>query len=248
MFTLEELESKDIIEVSYESMKKAFENFRNVKSDNKGLLQLDINFFIVEGVQKCIDKDNSILYIYFKIDEKKICKLELYYKDKSHFIIIGENKFNLITQENWGYKYNDGLKRQMGINKMREHIQYYNSMFLAIFQYLTVVLDNRKTIIKEVKMDNKVSKQENIKNDNSKKVNNIIKKKVINLSNDNIKYKLTINNEIANNLIKRTYTRRTETWQVRGYERHYKSGKVTYVKPFIKGNKNGKIENKVYKI
>lgn len=40
-----------------------------------------------------------------------------------------------------------------------------------------------------------------------------------------------------------------EHWEVRGHYRHYKSGKVVYVKPFEKGkNRDAKIKDKVYKI
>lgn len=37
-----------------------------------------------------------------------------------------------------------------------------------------------------------------------------------------------------------------ESWNVRGHYRHYASGKVTYVKPYVKGKKDGKITPKTY--
>lgn len=38
-----------------------------------------------------------------------------------------------------------------------------------------------------------------------------------------------------------------EHWEVKGHFRHYKNGKVVYIKPFSKGkNKDAKIENRVY--
>ena len=40
-----------------------------------------------------------------------------------------------------------------------------------------------------------------------------------------------------------------EHWEVKGHFRHYKSGKVVYIKPFSKGkNKDVKVENRVYKL
>jgi hypothetical protein len=40
-----------------------------------------------------------------------------------------------------------------------------------------------------------------------------------------------------------------EHWEVKGHFRHYKSGKVVYIKPFSKGkNKNAKVENRVYSL
>lgn len=44
----------------------------------------------------------------------------------------------------------------------------------------------------------------------------------------------------------REYTRHTEAWEVRGHERHYKSGKVVMIKPYTKGN--GKVKDTKYKI
>lgn len=40
-----------------------------------------------------------------------------------------------------------------------------------------------------------------------------------------------------------------EHWEVKGHFRHYKSGKVVYIKPFSKGkNKEAKIENRTYRL
>lgn len=40
-----------------------------------------------------------------------------------------------------------------------------------------------------------------------------------------------------------------EHWEVKGHFRHYKSGKVVYIKPFSKGkNKDSKTENRIYKL
>lgn len=37
-------------------------------------------------------------------------------------------------------------------------------------------------------------------------------------------------------------------WSVRGHIRHYKSGKVTYVHPYIKGDKSGEFRGKLYQM
>lgn len=49
---------------------------------------------------------------------------------------------------------------------------------------------------------------------------------------------------------KREYTRKTESWKSRGYYRRKskKNPEMIWVAPSIKGNKNGKVEDKVYKI
>jgi hypothetical protein len=41
--------------------------------------------------------------------------------------------------------------------------------------------------------------------------------------------------------------RHTEAWAVRGHPRHYKSGKVVWIKPYVKGDKD-KIEPKEYRV
>ena len=46
----------------------------------------------------------------------------------------------------------------------------------------------------------------------------------------------------------RAYTRHIESWAVRGHIRRYKSGKVAYIKPFIKGDRNVPVQNKVYQV
>lgn len=44
----------------------------------------------------------------------------------------------------------------------------------------------------------------------------------------------------------RDYIRHIEAWGVRGHERHYKSGKVVFVKPYTKGK--GKVKETTYEI
>ena len=46
----------------------------------------------------------------------------------------------------------------------------------------------------------------------------------------------------------RTFTRHTESWLVRGHYRHYKSGKVIAIKPFVKGDRSVPVQNKVYQV
>lgn len=49
--------------------------------------------------------------------------------------------------------------------------------------------------------------------------------------------------------VPRSYERHTESWEVRGYVRHYKSGKTVFVKPYTKGKKTEKpSEDKVYNV
>lgn len=57
----------------------------------------------------------------------------------------------------------------------------------------------------------------------------------------------TINDSI-NNLKTREYNRHVESWTQRGHWREYKSGKRIWIKPQLKGVKNGTIATKKYKL
>lgn len=65
-------------------------------------------------------------------------------------------------------------------------------------------------------------------------------KHVIKLSGD-ITYSIVADTEQH-----RQYRRYCEAWEVRGHYRHYKSGKVSYVKPHVKGQ--GKLKTKTYSL
>lgn len=53
---------------------------------------------------------------------------------------------------------------------------------------------------------------------------------------------------VASKIRSRKIVRVAECWSVRGHYRHYKSGKVVYIKPFEKGTNKGKIVPKKYDI
>jgi|SRR5690554_3111764 len=46
----------------------------------------------------------------------------------------------------------------------------------------------------------------------------------------------------------RQYNRQTESWRVRGHWRTYKSGKRVWIKPQVRGKKDGKIKPTIYKV
>lgn len=57
-----------------------------------------------------------------------------------------------------------------------------------------------------------------------------------------------INPTVASKIRSKKIVRVAECWSVRGHYRHYKSGKVVYIKPFEKGTNKGKIVPKKYDI
>ena len=58
----------------------------------------------------------------------------------------------------------------------------------------------------------------------------------------------TDSSTVASKIRSRKIVRVAECWSVRGHYRHYKSGKVVYIKPFEKGANKGKIVPKKYDI
>jgi hypothetical protein len=69
---------------------------------------------------------------------------------------------------------------------------------------------------------------------------------VLKLDLNPIKYELTLDAELCD-LIKRNYNRHTLGWTVRGHWRTYKSGKKTWIKPSVRGDKD-KITGKIYEV
>lgn len=62
------------------------------------------------------------------------------------------------------------------------------------------------------------------------------------LNNDRIVYTINVSNKVFKNI--KNYHRHTLSWKVLEHCRHYKSGKVAWIKPFTKGT--GKIKLKTY--
>ena len=109
-------------------------------------------------------------------------------------------------------------------------INYYATNTNIIHQNIT----EKKTVINKSKSSNKNNKKKN-----NKKVRKIImSNRVINVPNN-----------VTDIEVKRGYTRRTESWKVKGFWRTYKSGKKVWIKPSVRGNKNVKnINTNIYEL
>lgn len=59
---------------------------------------------------------------------------------------------------------------------------------------------------------------------------------------------ISSNEKLSKKLSSKKRQRLTESWNVRGHYRHYKSGKTVYVNPYTKGSKEGKSVPREYKI
>lgn len=105
-------------------------------------------------------------------------------------------------------------------------------ILIPLDQIQRKALESQRKIIRiRNDVEQKVTSNPNVKR---------VESKVISLS-GGIKYQYVFEREET-----RSYTRHTGTWDVRGHYRHYKSGKVVFIKPFKKGV--GKANDKKYAI
>lgn len=192
----------------------------------------NLNFLLNEYIFKYRD-----YIIYFEAISENYLHLETY-------IIVGQF-LKLESMGNVEFRNNSYLilpikcvKKHIKNNKEQCKIDMIEA--LAQFYYLDYFIRNRKTRIKSTDNFEK-NKNKNMKydQDNYKELKTRI------IFNERIIYELT---NLKNNypLIHNIFNRKTESWDVIGHYRHYKSGKTIFIKPYIKGK--GKKTNKEYKI
>lgn len=115
-----------------------------------------------------------------------------------------------------------------------ENIQSAVSVYASIMAYM-----NEKRPVEYVSFNNGIlSKKEFAKKTRSQNSKSIV-----------VKNSFPIRKNISNQPSKRSYTKPTKTVNVRGFVRHYKNGKVVYIKPFTRySNCLDPIKNKTYRI
>ena len=115
-----------------------------------------------------------------------------------------------------------------------ENIQSAVSVYASIMAYM-----NEKRPIEYVSLNKKISlKKECAKKSGSQNCESIV-----------VKSLYPIRKNIDNQPSKRSYTKPTKAVNVRGFVRHYKNGKVVYIKPFTRySNCLDPIKNKTYRI
>lgn len=114
--------------------------------------------------------------------------------------------------------------------------QYYFLRTILAMSYFVEKCRNQTKVFA-----NTVSKGSSIHSQAREASNNTVSPKVIKIDDVTVIYPNKGNGE-------RTFTRHTESWLVRGHFRHYKSGKVVAIKPFIKGDRSVPVQNKVYQV
>ena len=120
---------------------------------------------------------------------------------------------------------------------------YCNAVYFEM--YLMELLESRNVTITDLSDIQKVTKVNKPQPKKNKK-NKSRPSKEITLNFSDIEKVVYAKPEVH---IPRSYERHTESWEVRGYVRHYKSGKTVFVKPYTKGKKTEKpSEDKVYNV
>lgn len=119
-------------------------------------------------------------------------------------------------------------------------------MFLKTIGMLNYIGKNPK--IKQVESLNQMKKERTISHSENVKEDMEINhgqygQKVIILNGTKI---ISFNDETIHRLVCKPHQRLTESWTVRGHYRHYASGKISYVKPYVKGT--GKKTAKTYRL
>ena len=225
---------------------------RQLKNDYNLVEILDENF-LNEVTEIPMDYDfqnfpiNNDFVIKYPINFKTICytfvqmtgKIELYtyYREDYKFEFLMELDLKEIKENAGGLKSNvneDYLK-----GRFRKNDAALSGLFmvLRVLYYISIKLQERNTVYK-------TTKKNLFSNKTSTKSNNR-RKKIEVLNKDKVVY-LKMNTDLDFLKVLRNYTRKTESWNVVGHYRHLKSGKVVWVQPYRKGNKEMKTEPKKY--
>ena len=148
-----------------------------------------------------------------------------------------------LTSGEISYKYHKKIIDMGYVNyeKQDKKVITLFDYFLSANLFIKFSIENRKTIYRKKKAT-KSSSGERKTNSNS---NN--KNKIIVLNNDKIIYEIETNSTVQE--FKRDYIRHAESWTVRSFDRHYKSGKVVHIKEHVRGNKQtSEVKKNVYTI
>ena len=197
--------------------------------------------------------ENSVLYISDDGVEgyKSYFYCEVAYKKAFIYIyILAEGKIMpfvyltvRLTSGEISYKYHKKII-DMGYVNYEKHDKKVITLFdyfLAANLFIKFSIENRKTIYRK----KKATKSSSSKRKTNSNSNN--KNKIIVLNNDKIIYEIETNSTVQE--FKRDYIRHAESWTVRSFDRHYKSGKVVHIKEHVRGNKQtSEVKKNVYTI
>ncbi len=238
LHTLRQLKNFDTIEITIKLSNEILDIYQKEPLST-------IIFFLNEGVLKCTDPELKCAnYTYFKLNDNNVITIKNYFLHEYKLTYVLHAEIDISEMHTTGE-----IKQEIIETKIEHEKVIYTTIaeFLTTFAYLTRLLENRETIVKETQMRLEVV-PDKLKKQKDKK-RNFVNKRVVSLTTDKTEY-VTITTDIksknAEKLYKRTYTKHIQSWTVRGHIRRYKSGKTVYIKPYVKGK--GKKESKIYKV
>ena len=190
-------------------------------------------------------------YLYDTEEKNVIVKCYFEKQDNYLYIIVYESFYDIyfeirndIDKIDADVNINDKLIPKGMKYEIMEIVKELSKLVLAHISCVNYYATNtniirQNTIEKKTVINKSKSSNKNNKKKNNKKVRKIImSNRVINVPNN-----------VTDIEIKRGYTRRTESWKVKGFWRTYKSGKKVWIKPSVRGNKNVKnINANIYEL
>lgn len=215
------------------------------------ILNLLDEMFLYKALVKINNGENegkTTEYIYYEYDNENKCfKIFLY--SKAGMQNRSPNEYRFIVSYKAYFKNNNGefsinFKPMHVFNNVNDEQTLKNIMHIATSNVLYRLL-----FLRDILKDKSKKYKHSISACKSDKVNSVVSnppKNIIVLGKD-----ITVYTSKAAKSFTRNYNCKTDTWNVAGHYRHYKSGKVVFIKPSIrkrKDIKNKEIKSKEYKL
>jgi hypothetical protein len=210
----------------------AFNEFRPVMEEGVIIQELDPNMQYDQAFIKAHRLTPQVLFLYFK----QLDNVRVYYEI---YRMIGENNAEYILN---GIKNYAELKSDLTINtdshiglKKEQAIPYLDaitSSHIALMNYMELYRDVRERVLFQTVRKTVTKKTKNGKKKNTRPITIVV-------------YNVKIPLVAVTDEERRAYQLMKEAWTVRGHWRTLSSGKKTWVKPHVKGNKE-KLEPNIY--
>ncbi|WP_053957143.1 hypothetical protein [Inediibacterium massiliense] len=236
--TLEKLSKLDRIELTDENThilaKWYMDNLSYLKENTQQIKDVFDEVIIIYS-NNIIHKKNNEFCMYYLENEKTGELVKLYEFDFN----FEKTKEDIICNNQVYYeiKYNEDEVKDK--DEAEKHLRTWINQDIQSVLYINAYTSfNQEQIIKQIKIHKRKSQSKKAKKTGKKSKIKLIKQNIIRLNTDHIQ--LTEEE-------KKQYERHTFGWTVRGHWRTYKSGKKTWIKPQVRGDKN-KISGKVYQV
>lgn len=243
---IKEFDNLDTVHLNTDLLDKLVSPFKN------GDFFFPVGGIIEEGVIKLVnEKSNCIHFVYFReVNESRIelqdylyytdvkpSKLEFYFSGFLELIKKDDGLFYPTKTIN-NKKYSQSFSR-VPIHAKKEYMRYSTGLYMVVFGYIHMFQTGAAGQSKKSFYNKKdiVNKTNDSSIDTSHRNTVFLGELPISTSRDIDTFK---------NYIEKQFTRRTESWTVRGHYRTLKNGKRIFIKAYTKGSKD-KITPKSYK-